>query len=137
MRSRRRSVLITSLSISGTRVGSAGCLAERPIAHELLGMRVCLDGRGHCPTACGAESPGRADRANIQVKYGSESIARSLTLDLQILLLPILYSMLGAGVWLLRDHQVQVSERRLRPVQLGEYAQRILLGAVPFTRRTI
>lgn len=65
-----------------------------------------------------------------QVTYGSESIARALVLDLQILVLPVLYSALGAGVWIVRNHLAQVAERRQRAAQPGEIGQRILLGAV-------
>jgi len=74
---------------------------------------------------CTAECTG--DR---QVLYGSESIARALVLDLQILVLPVLYSALGAGVWIVRNHLAQVAERRQRAAQPGEIGQRILLGAV-------
>jgi hypothetical protein len=74
-----------------------------------------------CTDAC------KGDR---QVLYGSESIARALVLDLQILVLPVLYSALGAGVWIVRNHLAQVAERRQRAAQPGEIGQRILLAAV-------
>lgn len=80
---------------------------------------------------CGNDEPcSKTCTSERQVMYGSESIARSIVIDLQILVLPVLYSALGAGVWLLRNHLAQVSERRQRVAQPGEISQRILLGAV-------
>jgi hypothetical protein len=94
----------------------------------------CVDDRRPCPTVCGGKDvfPNDIpeDISNMQIRYGTDALARSVIMDLQTLVLPVLYSMLGAWVWLLRERLRQITERRLRPVLTGEYAQRILLGAV-------
>jgi hypothetical protein len=72
----------------------------------------------------------RAPFGDIQIRYGTEAVARSNLETLRNLVLPVLYGALGAWVWLLRQRYHEVLERRIRTPVWGEYMQRVLLGAV-------
>jgi hypothetical protein len=94
----------------------------------------CVNTSGACPSACAGTQGPDASRPvlprDYQVRYGSEALARGLLGNLQALVLPMLYSLLGAGVWVLRNHYEQVREHRLRPGLAGYEWQRIMLGAI-------
>jgi hypothetical protein len=72
----------------------------------------------------------RAPFGLIQIRYSTETVARSNLETLRNLVLPVLYGALGAWVWLLRQRYLQVLDRRIRTPVWGEYMQRVLLGAV-------
>ncbi len=95
----------------------------------------CLNGAGPCPMACsGSDSwPITASlhaRRDVQVKYGNEATARAALVDLNNLILPMLYSLLGASVWLIRNRLERIRQRRLRAALSGELWQRMTIGAV-------
>lgn len=107
---------------------------NRQSAIEYWGCE-CLNGAGPCPMACsGSDSwPMSASlhaRRDVQVKYGNEATARAALVDLNNLILPMLYSLLGASVWLIRNRLERIRQRRLRAALAGELWQRMTLGAV-------
>ncbi len=71
-----------------------------------------------------------APLGHIHIKYGSEVWAQSVLETLRGVILPVLYGMLGACVWLLRDRYGQLRLRRWRSPGGGEYMQRVFLGGV-------
>lgn len=71
-----------------------------------------------------------APYGHIHIKYGSEVWAQSVLETLRGVILPVLYGMLGACVWLLRDRYGQLRLRRWRSPGGGEYIQRVFLGGV-------
>lgn len=72
--------------------------------------------------------PGELGR--VQVRYGSEVMARASLEALKSLILPSLFATLGACMRVLRDRLQQYRERKIEPVQPWETRVRILLGTV-------
>jgi hypothetical protein len=91
--------------------------------------------------ACGASAPNcqwrdstlecaPGERSQVQVRYGTEVMAR-VTIDaLSSLVLPSLFAMLGACMRVLRDRLQQYRDRRIEQMQPWETRVRILLGTV-------
>jgi hypothetical protein len=91
--------------------------------------------------ACGAAAPNcqwrderlecaPGERSRIQIRFGTEVMARASVDALKSLVLPSLFAMLGACARVLRDRLSQYRERRIEPVQPRETRVRILLGTV-------
>lgn len=69
-------------------------------------------------------------RSRVQVRYGTEVMARSVLDALQSLILPALFAMLGACIRLLRTRLQQFQDRRVTVPQPWETRVRILVGTV-------
>ncbi len=69
-------------------------------------------------------------RSRIQVRYGTEVMARSVLDALQSLILPALFAMLGACIRLLRTRLQQYQDRKVSTPQPWETRVRVLVGTV-------
>lgn len=68
--------------------------------------------------------------SQVQVRYGSEVMARASMDALKSLVLPSLFAMLGACMRVLRDRLQQYRDRRIEPLQPWETRVRVLLGTI-------